>query len=155
MFGRHFLGKALVGLLVIVLLVGGVSAAQRNAWTQGYMVGRAAAGGDGGARTPLLPYGYPGYARPHFGGFGVIFGIGLLALLFLGAGRAFRRQAWAMHGGPHGWDEQTWQRMAQAHAEHGARHWRHGPPWCGERDVKAQGQPGKPEAAEASAASEK
>ena len=151
MFGRHFLGKALVGLLVIVLLVSGVSAMQRDAWTQGYVMGRAASGGDGSALAPLLSYGYGGYAQPHFGGVGVILGIGLLVALFLVAGSVFRRMA----GATHGWDKQTWQRMAQAHAEHGGRHWRHGPPWCWERDDKPQEEPGKAETTAANSAGEK
>jgi len=152
--GKHFLGKALVGLLVIVLLASGVSAMQRDAWTQGYVMGRAASSGDGGALAPLLPYGYGGYAGPRFGGFGTILGIGLLVALFLVAGSVFRRMTRVMHAGPHGWDKQAWQRMAEAWAEHGDRHRRHGPPWCWERDDKPQGEPGKPEAA-ASAATEK
>ncbi len=154
MFGRHFLGKALVGLLVLVLLVSGISAAQRNAWTQGYLTGRTLAGSDGSALAPLLPYGYGGYAGPHFGGFGLFFGFGLLILLFFGSRLAFRRMAGAMPGRAGGWDEQMWQRMAQAHAGQGARHWRRGPPWCWERDDKPQAEPGKTESA-ANEASEK
>ena len=138
MFGRHFLGKVLVGLLVIVLLASGVSAMQRDAWTQRYVAGRATAGGDGSALAPLLPYGYGGYAGPQFGGFGVLLGIGLLVLVVMGVGGAVMHRAWAMHGGPQGWDEQARQHIAQAHAERGAHHWRHGPPWCWERDDKPQ-----------------
>jgi hypothetical protein len=155
MFGKHFLVKALVGLLVIALLVGGVSASQRDAWTQGYMVGRLSAGSDGGALTPLMPYGYGGYAGPQFGGFGVILGLGLLVLVLVGVGGAVMHRTWAMHGGPQGRDEQTWQRMAQAHAERVAHHWRHGPPWCWDRDDKPQTEPGKSEAAAPSTAGEK
>lgn len=161
MFGRGFLMKALVGLLVLVLLVSGVSAMQRNAWTQGYMMGRLATGSDGGAVAPVMPYGYPGYAGPSFGGYGLILGIGLLALLFLGVGRAFRHRAWAMHGGPDGdprgghdpqWQQHMaeWRRWAQeARAEHRARNGRHGPPWCWDWEEKPEGEIPKPETAEA------
>ncbi len=165
MFGRHVFSKMLVGLLVIALLVGGVSATQRTAWTQGYLMGRASTGSDGGTVAPALPYGYPGYpAYPgHFGGFGLILGFGLLALLFLGVGRVFRYRSWAMHGGSNndsrGAHDQSWQRhMAEwqrwaqeMHAEHAARPWRHGPPWCWDREGKPGTETPKPETAEASA----
>ena len=48
MHGKRFLVPALAGLLVIVLLLSGVSAMQRNAWSQGYMLGRLSTGSGGG-----------------------------------------------------------------------------------------------------------
>lgn len=160
MFGKHVVFKVLGGLLVIALLAGGVSAAQRNAWTQGYMMGRLATGSDGGVVAPVMPYGYAGYPGTHSGGFGLIFGLGLLALLFLGVGRTFRHRAWAMHGGPNSapcgaqdqaWQQHKaeWQRWAQEmHAEHRARRGRHGPPWCWDQEGQSAGETPKTEAAE-------
>ena len=136
MFGRHGLAKVLVGLIVIALIVGALSSGQRNAWTQGYLMGRAGAGLESGAGVPGWPYGYPQYGGLSFGGLGPLLILALLALLFIGASRAFRRGAWAAHGG-HGPDKQTWQEWAQAHAEHFGHHWRPGGPWCCERDSKA------------------
>jgi hypothetical protein len=134
MVGKRFLMKALVGLLVIALLIGGASSLQRNAWMQGYMLGQLGAGSDGGAAIPYMAYGLQGYGGPGLGGgLAILLGVGLLALLFMGFGRVFLGRPWAMQGGPQGGDpqggdEQSWQRMAQAHAERAARHWRHGPP---------------------------
>ena len=71
MYGKRFLMKALVGLLVIALLMGGVSSLQRNAWMQGYMMGQLGAGGDGGAAIPYIAYGLQGYGGPHLGVFKV------------------------------------------------------------------------------------
>jgi hypothetical protein len=149
MHGKRFLVPALAGLLVIVLLFSGVSAMQRNAWSQGYMLGRLSTGADAGAVAPLMPYGYSS-GHSFGGGFGLVIGIGLL-LLLLGAGRAFHGRPWAMHGGPHGMDAEAWQRMAQAHAERHARHGRHGPPWCWDREEAPQAEPGKDPAANQSA----
>ena len=67
MYGKRFLMKALVGLLVIALLIGGASSLQRNAWMQGYMMGQLGAGGDGKAVIPYMAYGLQGYGGPGFG----------------------------------------------------------------------------------------
>ena len=151
MYGKHYLMKALMGLLVIALLIGGASSLQRNAWMQGYMMGQLGAGADGGAAIPYMAYGLQGYGGPGLGGGpAILIGIGLLALLFVGFSRVFLGRPWAMQGGPQGGDppdgdEQSWQRMAQAHAERAARHWRHGPPGCwGQADKieTASGEPG-------------
>ena len=135
MVGKRFLMKALVGLLVIALLIGGASSLQRNAWMQGYMMGQLSAGGDGKAVIPYMAYGLQGYGGSGLGGgLAILLGIGLLALLLIGFGRIFLGRPWAMHNGPQGGpqdaDEQSWQRMAQAHAERAARRWGHGPPGC-------------------------
>ena len=150
MVGKRFLMKALVGLLVIALLIGGASSLQRNAWMQGYMMGQLGAGADGSAALPYMAYGLQGYGGPDLGGgLAILLGIGLLALLFMGFSRVFLGRPWAMQGGPQGGpqggDEQSWQRMAQAHAERAARHWRHGPPGCWDQADKiepASGEPG-------------
>ena len=146
MVGKRFLMKALVGLLVIALLIGGASSLQRNAWMQGYMMGQLGAGTDGGAAIPYMAYGLQSYGGPGLGGgLAILLGFGLLALLFIGFGRVFLGRPWAMQGGPQGGDEQSWQRMAQAHAERAARHWRHGPPGCWDQADKiepASGEPG-------------
>ena len=150
MYGKRFLMKALVGLLVIALLVGGASSLQRSAWMQGYMMGQLGAGGDGDAAIPYMAYGLQGYGGPHLGGgLVILLGIGLLALLFMGFGRVFLGRPWAMQGGPQGdpqdGDEQSWQRMAQAHSERAARHWRHGPLGCWNQAEKTEAASGEPE----------
>jgi hypothetical protein len=150
MHGKRFLMKVLVGLFVIALLIGGASSLQRNAWMQGYMVGQLGAGADGGAAMPYMAYGLQGYGGPHLGGgLTILLGFGLLALLFMGFGRIFLGRSWAMQGGPEGGpqggDEQSWQRMAQAHAERAARHWRHGPPsGCWDQADKIEPASGEP-----------
>ena len=155
MYGKRFLMKALVGLLVIALLIGGASSLQRNAWMQGYMMGQLGAGADGGAAIPYMAYGLQGYGGPGLGGgLAILLGLGLLALLFMGFSRVFLGRPWAMQGGPQGGgqqggplgaDEQSWQRMAQAHAERAARHWRHGPPGCWDQADKIEPTSGEPE----------
>ena len=157
MYGKRFLMKALVGLLVIALLIGGVSSLQRNAWMQGYIMGQLSAGGTGSAALPYMAYGLQGNGGPGLGGgLAILFGIGLLALLFMGFGRMFLGRPWAMHdgpqggpvGGPVGTDEQSWQRMAQTHAERAARHWRHGPPGCWDQADKTEPASGEPASGE-------
>jgi hypothetical protein len=99
--GRWLIVGAAV-LLVLGLVFAGGAAAQRDAWMQGYMMGRLATGNDGGANAALLPYMYPGYGGPHFGGSGIFI---LLGLLFLGfvALRHLRFSAWREGGGPGHW----------------------------------------------------
>jgi hypothetical protein len=125
MFPRRFLIVGVAAIVILGLVLTGSAAHQRDAWTQGYLVGRLSAGGSGsGAAAPLPPevypglgggYGYGAYGGyggygggPHFGGFGVLLLIGLGFLFFMGAGRFFRRCAgggWGHHGhwqGPYG-----------------------------------------------------
>jgi hypothetical protein len=145
MVGKRFLIKALVGLLVIALLIGGASSLQRNAWMQGYMMGQLGASGGGSAAIPYMAYGLQGYGGPGLGGgLAILLGLGLLALLFVGFSRIFIGRPWAMQGGPQGADEQSWQRMAQAHAERVARHWRHGPPGCWDQVEKTEAESSVP-----------
>jgi hypothetical protein len=156
MVGKRFLMKALVGLLVIAHLIGGASSLQRNAWMQGYMMGQLGASGDGKAVIPYMAYGLQGYGGPGLGGGLAIFlGVGVLALLFIGFSRVFHGRPWATpgspQGGPQGSDEQSWQRMAQAHAERAARHWRHGPPGCWDQADKIEPTSGEPETGGAAA----
>ncbi len=140
MFPRRLIFVGLAALLVIGLLMANNSAAQRDAWTQGYLVGRLSAGSAGtGNAAPLPPYAYPGaypgydgawgYPGPHHGGFGAILLVGLGLLFFFGISRFFR--GW--HGGrpgegPHG----SW-------GMHGhGRRWWHDTPWP---DAEGQEQP--------------
>jgi hypothetical protein len=151
MYGKRFLMKALVGLLVIALLIGVASSMQRNAWMQGYMMGQLSAGGDGKAVIPYMAYGLQGSGGPGLGGgLAILLGLGLLALLFVGFGRTFPGRRWATPDGTQGdrlgTDEQSWQRMAQAHAERAARHWRNGPPWCWDQAEEAETRSNMPEA---------
>jgi hypothetical protein len=147
MYGKRFLMKALVGLLVIALLIGGASSLQRNAWMQGYMLGQLGTGADGGAALPYMAYGLQGYGGSGLGGgLTILLGLGMLALLFVGFGRIFIGRSGTMPGGPQGEEAQSWQRMAQAHAERAARHWRNGPPWCWDQAEEAEARSNMPEA---------
>ena len=93
-----------------------------------------------------MAYGLQGYGGPGLGGgLAILFGIGLLALLLMGFGRIFLGRPWAMPGGPQGGDEQSWQRMAQAHAERAARHWRHDPLGCWGQAEKTEAESAEPE----------
>ena len=121
MYPRRFLVMALVGLLIAGLLFAGIGSAQRSAWTQGYLMGRLSASGDGSKLPPPDPYLYSGgYAGPHSGGLGVFFLIGLVLLALATLGRLFR--PWGWHHGepgntPGGRQGEKW-----------APHWRR-PPW--------------------------
>jgi hypothetical protein len=125
----------LVVLLVIGLLVLGSNMIRQNAWNEGYMMGRLAAGGETGT---ALPYGYPGSFGPsHFSGVGMFFGLLLLGLLGLMAFRYMRHRGWQMAGKPGGPEGE----------EHG-HSWRHHiPPWCWpeERPAEGQAEPAKTE----------
>ena len=130
---QRFPWPALAALIVVGLLIAGGTAIHRSGWTQGYVMGRLAAGDEGGAAVPYA-YGYPGR---HFGfapalcGLGPLLTVGLLLLALVAAGRFFRFRAWKKAAGPEG---ERW-------ARHWARHWHHGPtpPWCWGREEPAEG----------------
>lgn len=113
-----FRGRFIVGILGMFLLFGVLSSVaggmQRDAWTQGYLVGRLSAGSapEGGTAVPPLPNlytGYQGYTgftggfhAGHFGVFGLIIGFGLFLLILMGLAKFFRAMAWHHRGGPWG-----------------------------------------------------
>lgn len=128
----RFLSFAVIALLLIGLLALGGSAMQRNAWTQGYLMGQAAASGDGSASAALAPYMAYGHglggglAGPGFGLLACLFPLGLLAFLAFAFGGFFRHKAW--RGGP---------------PEHWRQQWHHGAGPCrGEAGKTAE--PGNP-----------
>jgi hypothetical protein len=119
-------------LILLGLIVLGANHVSRSAyqagWSQGYVAGRLADGGEAGgegaaAYGPYGPYAPWGPGRgfhPHFGGLGLLFACGLplllLAMLFGMFGRHHRRH----------------------HGHWGPRHghqWR--PPWDGPNDAPA------------------
>lgn len=113
--------KLLIGLAVLLvagLLFALASAGQRNAWMEGFMMGRLTAvsapaeAGAAAAMLPYAPYGLSSYHRgPGVGGiFFLLLGLGGLAFI---VSRCFHRARW------HAW-------MAGQRAPHGE--WRHGPP---------------------------
>ena len=61
MFPRRFLVVALVALLALGLFTAINSTLQRDAWLQGYTLGRLSAGTQGGNVAPLPPSFNPGY----------------------------------------------------------------------------------------------
>ncbi|MFO7631082.1 MAG: hypothetical protein R6W76_01015 [Caldilinea sp.] len=111
----RFILAGIVVLVVLALIFGAIANGQRDAWTQGYLVGRlTAVEGEGAlASAGLLPYAAYGYP-PRGPGFGSV----LFLLLRLGAvffiGSRFVRmaqwRAWAAQQGstPEGQPNAPW-----------------------------------------------
>jgi hypothetical protein len=105
-------------LVLVLILVAGAGAIQQSAWSQGYMMGLVAGGGEGDALSQYVLYNSGrGLGIGHvIGGFfkvGLIF-IGLILLAKFVFGMGYIRR-WHMAGGPGG------------EHHHGWHH--HGPPW--------------------------
>jgi hypothetical protein len=138
---KRFLTVGLAALIIVVcLLVVGGTAIYRGGWSQGYMMGRLAAGGDDGAIAPYALYGYP---RSHFGLSPFLCGAGLFVLLLVVMGQFFRFRAWKMVA-REGWPK----------GGHWAKHWHrhhgpmpHGPmpPWCWGREEPSEEEAEKTE----------
>ncbi|HAJ35903.1 MAG TPA: hypothetical protein DCL15_09435 [Chloroflexi bacterium] len=100
----RFLLAGVLALVVLALIFGAVTNGQRDAWTQGYLVGRlTAVEGEGAlAATGLLPYAAYGFPQrgPGFGGL-VFLLLGIGALAFIGSRFAHMAQwrAWAARQG--------------------------------------------------------
>lgn len=136
MFTKRWIGFAFAILLVILVVSAIGGAGQRDAWMQGYMVGRLSTGADGGAAiAPYMMYG--GNFGPHFGfgGTGVFWGIGLLLLGFF---LISRRLHWnRREGGPDDW-------AGRMHAEADRWHERHQRRWEERtREGGSEGEQGK------------
>ena len=116
---KRFWLVPLAALIIVSLLVVGGFAIHRISWFQGYRMGQLAAGSEGVA---VVPYGLHGFGHP-----GPFVAIGLLFLLLMVMGKAFRFCAWGMAGGP-------WMMAGGPPGARRARHWHrsHGPmpPWC-------------------------
>ena len=112
--GRLILAGVLA-LVVLALIFGAVSNGQRDAWTQGYLVGRlTAVEGDGALATAgLLPYAAYGMPPqgPGFGGF-IFLLLGVGAVFFIGSrfARTAQWHAWAAQQGamPEGQPAAPW-----------------------------------------------
>jgi hypothetical protein len=122
MFPRRFLIAGVVALVILGLIVSGITASvQRNAWMQGYLMGRLESGSTSGGSNaaPLAPYLY-GYRAPYGGGggFGWLGVILVVFLLFAGL-RVLRCAVGYAGGGPGG-------RRYGPGQRHG-----HRPPWWG------------------------
>lgn len=112
--GRFILAGVLA-LVVLALIFGAVSNGQRDAWTQGYLVGRlTAVEGDGALATAgLLPYAAYGLPQrgPGFGGFLFLL-LGAGAIFFIGSrfARMAQWRAWAAQQGvtPEGQPTPPW-----------------------------------------------
>jgi hypothetical protein len=126
MFRRGCLPLLVIGLLLLVFVGAGRSAAYRAGWSQGYYAAQQADGEGGAAVPPYAPYGPGGWH--HEGGFG--FGRGFLCLglllplaflfLFFGMigrfvfGHRHRHghkhfAGWQGHWGHHGSGKHKWQ----------------------------------------------
>ncbi|MEZ4769426.1 MAG: hypothetical protein R2844_13490 [Caldilineales bacterium] len=97
---RRFPFFVLILIVVIGLFVVGGQSGRQDAWTQGYLTGLAAAGGQDGAAIPYALAMQNRSSGPGF--FGVILGFGLLALLFMAVMRGMRYWMWQSAGGPGG-----------------------------------------------------
>lgn len=112
--GRLIIAGA-ISLVVLVLLFGAVANGQRDAWTQGYLVGRLTAAEGAGALAPagLLPYATYGFPQrgPGFGGFFFLL-LGVGAAFFIGSrfARMAQWRAWAAQQGmtPEGQPNVPW-----------------------------------------------
>ena len=124
---KRFLVVALAVLIVAGLLIAGGAVVRQSAWTQGYMMGRLAAGADDGVPVPYGAYGF-GYPRSHFGFAPFLCTAGLFVLLLIAVGKFFRFRAWKMAHWGHKPPEGGWPK-----GERWAKHWHrhHGPPWWG------------------------
>jgi hypothetical protein len=113
MFRRGFFIRALSAILFLVLLVVGGFAIHRAGVAQGSAVGLQTAGVEAGSLPEGIPdqvppalypgygwYGY-GFARPFFGGFGLLFTLGFGLLFFFLITRLIFRPFWGWRGGPH------------------------------------------------------
>lgn len=105
---RRIVMIAVAAVVVIGLLFGVGSSMQRNAWMEGYTMGRlTAAAGVDGALAPMMPYapvavGYPQHG-PGFGGFlFLFFGAGLFFLIATRFWHRARWQEWAAQTGQSG-----------------------------------------------------
>lgn len=101
----RFVIAGVMALVVLALIFGAVSNGQRDAWTQGYLVGRLTAveGGDGALATAgLLPYAAYGFPQrgPGFGGFLFLL-LGAGAVFFIGS-RCVRMAQWRAWAAQHG-----------------------------------------------------
>jgi hypothetical protein len=100
----RFLLIGVAAVVVLALIFGAVSNNQRDAWTQGYLVGRlTAVEGEGALASAgaLLPYAYGYPSRgPGFGGFFFLL-LGIGAVLFIGSrfARMAQWRAWAAQQG--------------------------------------------------------
>lgn len=112
--GRFILAGVLA-LVVLALIFGAVSNGQRDAWTQGYLVGRlTAVEGEGALATAgLLPYAAYGLPQrgPGFGGILFLL-LGAGAIFFIGSrfARMAQWRAWAAQQGitPEGQPTPPW-----------------------------------------------
>lgn len=141
MFPRRFMGIVIAGLIALGVFMSVSANAQRDAWMQGYLLGRVSGGGSDAAASTLLPLIYGGHlGGSPFGGFGPFLFIGLAALAVFGVSRAMRAAAWRHHGGAWGQPGQLppwWSQEQQTPPSDDAPRtqtppWGHRPPWWSE-----------------------
>jgi hypothetical protein len=144
---ERLIWSGLAAVLVLGLIFGAVSSGQRDAWLEGYTMGRlAATSGDGAAvvTAPYLPYAYGAAPRGlGFGGFlFLLVGAGLLFFLVTRFARMAQWRAWMAQGGPGG----------QGGAPVTGPGWQGPPPWAQHRmrwgcqGEQAQSAPASPPA---------
>lgn len=125
--GEHRLMRiGIIALVVVVLLGFGSMAIQQSAWSQGYLTGLVAGGGDGDTLAQYVLYSNRGVG--HSTGFGFVWLLALGLFLFFAIGKFMRMRAWQMTGGAASGD---WPQ----HGRHG------GPPWrrpCPEPESQPQ-----------------
>jgi hypothetical protein len=146
MFPRRMLFIGIAALVVFAIFGTVISNVQRDAWTQGYLVGQLSAQGDGkAAALAPLAYGggYPGmYGGPHFGGIGLVFLLGFGFLAFMGFSRFMMWRYWMSQRGPEGQGQPGNPGAAQGGPWGGPWGHRHGhrpPPWWGWDSVPGRG----------------
>lgn len=103
---QRIFGIAVVAVIALGILLAVGGGMQRDAWMEGYTIGRltAAAGVDGALApaAPYMPYAYP-QRGPGFGGFFfLLLGGAALFFIFTRFLHMARWRAWAMQGGAPG-----------------------------------------------------
>jgi hypothetical protein len=125
MSNRRFWLASLSGLIIIGLLILGGYALYTTAWSQGYALGQLAAGREGQAVAPYMPFGF-GFPGP-------LLTLLLLLVLFVVIGKFLRLLIWAIVGGPWMMAGGPWNMANGPKGQHWAYHWHrhHGPmpPW--------------------------
>ena len=99
---RRMIRMGLAALVVVVLVGFGISGLQQSAWSQGYMLGLAAGGGEGDALSHYLLVS-AGRHGPIAGGFATLFHFGFLLFGLFFVAKMLRMISWRMAGGPEGW----------------------------------------------------
>jgi hypothetical protein len=137
MFNRRFFVAPLIGLIIIGLLILGGYALYNTGWSQGYTLGQLAAGHEGQAVAPYMPFGF-GFPGP-------LLTILLLLLLFVVISKLFHLLIWTMIGGRWMMAGGPWHMADGPQGRHWHRHHGPMPPWWQDWEKPSEEQSGEAE----------